>query len=262
MRRTLPLFVFASLTALAAGSANAYVLYSGIDGNGNPSRLTMTPNSAAAETNFRAQLAAGIGTENFENQTVGAGSGLALNFGAAGTATLTGGGGAVTATTSTPNGGTIGVGRYSVPGGTNYWDVTAGSANAFQISFSQEIAAFGFYGIDIGDFDGTVQIELVNSANVVITSLNVPSASRGLAEGSVLYFGVIASGSSELFQSIRFNTTSGGTGIRTDVFGFDSMTIATQAQVGPPPGTVPEPGTLALLGASLVGLSLAQRRRR
>ena len=252
MRLTLTTLALASLAAMAASPASAYVTYSGVDVNGSGTRLTATPFSTAAENNFRSNLT-GVGTETFETQTVGASTPLVLNFGLAGTATLSGGGGTVTAT----NAGTISVGRYSVPGGTNYWDVSSNPANSFQISFSQEIAAFGFYGIDIGDFRGTVQLELLDSANVVVGSLNLPTAAEALANGSVLYFGLIAGNSAELFRSIRFNTAVGGVPT-TDIFGFDSFTIGTQAQVTP---RIPEPGTLALLGAALLGLSLTQRRR-
>ena len=252
MRLTLTTLALASLAAVAASPASAYVTYSGVDVNGSGTRLTATPFSTAAENTFRSNLT-GVGTETFETQTVGASAPLVLNFGVAGTATLSGGAGTVTATSA----GTISVGRYSVPGGTNYWDVSSNPASSFQISFSQEIAAFGFYGIDIGDFQGTVQLELLDNANLVVGSLNLPTAAEALANGSVLYFGLIASNSAELFRSIRFNTAVGA--VQTvDVFGFDSFTIGTQAQVTP---RIPEPGTLALLGAALLGLSLTQRRR-
>jgi hypothetical protein len=48
--------------------------------------------------------------------------------------------------------------------------------------------------------------------------------------------------------------------IDEDFFAFDNFTIAEMSQVGPP-GTVPAPGTLALLASALLALGLTTTRR-
>lgn len=230
---------------LAAGDAHAgYVIYSGVDNNGNPGlALSSTPNSTAAENAFKSNLV-GAGTENFESRSGSAP--LVLDFGVAGTATLTGAGNVA----STPAGTSNGVGRYSVPGGTQYWETNGGGS--FQINFSQEVAAFGFYGIDMGDFAGTLALQFLDSAANVISTLSIPTAATNVADGSVLYFGVIAGDDSELFQTVRFITTSGS----GDVFGVDSFTIGSKEQVS----AVPEPTTFALLGLGMLGFAASRRK--
>jgi hypothetical protein len=228
---------------MAAGSANAYLVFTGFDNNGNASVQVASTNSGAAETNFKNNLV-GVGTENFETRSGGAP--LALDFGAAGTATLNGAGNVATHAA----GGTNGNGRYSVPGGTHYWEVNAGGGNPFQVDFSNSLAAFGFYGIDLGDFGGTLTLEL-SKGGVVVGSQIVPTATE--ADGSILYFGLIASNASEEFDRVRFLSTV-GTG---DVFAFDSVTIGTKEQIR----QLPEPASLALVAGSLLGLGLARRRR-
>ena len=93
---------------------------------------------------------------------------------------------------------------------------------------------------------------MLNGATQV-GSLVVPQAALAVADGSILYFGLIAQNAGEQFTHINFLTTV-GTG---DVFAFDSFTIGTQEQVT---GT-PEPATLALIAAALLGLGLSRRRR-
>ena len=255
MNKTFAFLAIASAAVLAMGSAQAYTTFNGVDANGAETVLALTPNAAAAEAAFKNNLI-GTGTETFESQTTGAGVPLSLNFGIAGTATLNGGSGIVA---SNAAGSTNGAGRYSVPGGTKFWQVSAGGANTFVVNFSQDVAAFGFYGIDIGDFQGTLSLEFLNGVGGVIGSKLVTTAAENLANASVLYFGALADSDAELFRGVRFVTT-GGTG---DVFAFDSFTIGAKEQVvvpPPVPNPVSAPGTLALAALGLLGAGLVRRR--
>ncbi len=265
MRRTLTALAMAATLSSFAGTANAaYMMYSGVDLNpNNPNPLVNVPNSAAAEAVFLSKLKPGVSTENFESLTVGTGAPLTLSF-ASGTAgdsvkaTLSGGQGVV-ATSDLQ-------GRYSIPSATSsqFWLVDATSGNdTFTVTFDRNIAAFGFYGTDVGDFSGLLWIELLSAAGTVLDTLAVPSSNT---DASALYFGVTAGAPADDFRSIRFvaaltDPTSGA----FDTFGFDNFTVATRAQLpddnGGPPG-VPLPGTIALLGAGLAALGMSRRNRR
>lgn len=134
---------------------------------------------------------------------------------------------------------------------TNYWEVAAGPAGNFDINFSAPIAAFGFYGIDIGDFLVTLSLGFSNGN---IATQAIPTAPLSQADGSVLYWGIITDLAEGDISKISFQTTQ-GTG---DIFAFDNMTIGSRQQVIP--NAVPSP--LPLFGAcAAFGWSRKLRKR-
>ena len=254
MKRMLTALSIAALGTLSAGSSFAYQTYLGEDLNGNPSLiLPLLSNSTNAQLAFFGR--GGPQVENFENQTVGQGSPLTLAFGSGNTAvnaTLRGTGAVQSVVTPTD-------GRYSVPGGSRFWAATAtSSGGTFNIAFSADVEAFGFFGIDIGDFGGALSMELLDAAgNMMGTGFPVNTGTGIGRDGSVLYFGIRAQSASEWFRGIRFRLSN--TGAQDDAFAFDSFTVVGAPRTIPP-GQIPEPGTLALIGLALLASSLVRRR--
>jgi hypothetical protein len=224
----------ALLIFLGAGVSSAAYTFFGEDlGLGESTPLPSHPNADSARNNFVGSLI-GVGTETFESYASGTGAPLLITFPGAGTATLYGTG----SINVVPTGSTNGFGRYAISG-THYWD----SDSTFSITFSNPVAAFGFYGVDIGDFGGQVTLSLALQGGGT-TTLTVPNTING-AGGGVLYYGYIDT--DNLFTGITFGNTASG----TDVFAFDDMTIGSVEQVGP---IVPIPGAVWLLGSGLLGL--------
>ena len=228
------------LSALFAASSPSWAaIYFGEDlglGEG-PTRIAVFPNSSTAQSNFLSQLV-GVGIETFEapDQTAGQTAPLVLTFPGAGTATLSGGG----SITAVAPGGTNGFGRFGTSG-VQYWEAT----QTFGINFSDPVAAFGFYGIDIGDCKGQVTVTAINGGTNVY---NVGNTLNGPG-GSVLFWGLIDT--INPISSVAFGNTNPG----TDFFAFDDMIIGSAKQV------IPEPGSLALLGLGLAGLATVRRRK-
>lgn len=230
-------------TAVLLTSASAFaapLTFFGFDqGPGESGRLNTYTNATAASNSFQSHLI-GVGTETFESFSDGMNAPLNLTFPGAGTATLSGSGASIDQVSGS---GSNGVGRYAISG-SKY--VETGD-KGFTITFADPVAAFGFWGVDIGDFGGDLIIQTTNSTYTLNTRNN-----RG---GSVLFWGII---DTDLFTSVTFSNTAAG----TDYFAFDNMTIGSLEQINPNPGgEVPEPTTMALAGAGLASLIAVARRR-
>jgi hypothetical protein len=178
-------------------------------------------------TEFLARLT-GVGSEGFEGFDAGAEPPLTLTFsGSAGDieATITGGG-SVFQTPSI-------AGRFNTTGATvgpvaGKWWYVDDVGTDFKITFDTPISAFGFYGTDIGDFNGQITIDLLGPGDVVLESLIVDNTVNG-PSGALLFWGFIDTSVS--YSAIRFGNTAAG----IDQFGFDDMVIGDIDQIDVPP---------------------------
>jgi hypothetical protein len=227
------LVAFAALTLFP--SAHATSIFFGEDtGLGDGNGRVAHPNSDTAANNFLSQLV-GVGTETFESFATGTTPPFSSTFMGAGTATFTG----IGQIANVPSGDNL-AGRYPISGN-QYFD----TESDFTITFSTEIAAFGFYGVDIGDFGGQTTLTLTHLGGPS-TMVTVPNIINGPG-GGVLFFGFIDTDNP--FTSVTFGDTAPG----VDFFGFDDMTIGSIEQVNPTPDSG---STLSLLGLAMVGLAV------
>ena len=236
-------FAAASLVLLlGAATGEAQTTYFGEDLDGSQLVASSFTNSLAAEALFLSSLI-GVGTETFDGFALNT-TNPSLSFPGAGTAQLTGTGCVSNITqsacsnpvdASTP-GGTNGFGRYPVSS-PNYFEVNAGD---FVIDFSAPVAAFGFFGVDIGEFGGTLGVNFFNGATLVAA----PTLAYTPSDGNAFFFGFIDAANP--FTRVTFNI-GGSSG---DVFAFDNMTIGSVEQVVP---QVPEPASMLLMLSGLLG---------
>lgn len=248
--------VVGAVALASLGSAQAYVTSDAVAPPDmgvpvDPEKSGLIATAALFEQTAKAAgVATAFGTESFESASLlGASGPLKLTLGEAGSATLNGNG------TVIANPSNVGeLGRYSAPGGTQFFEVISGSGQSFTIDFGNEVSVFSFWGTDIGDFEGSLTLELYNGTEKVGEE-KVSTAQGADSSGSLQFFGLFVDtkAGDRAFTSIRFVTS----GSRLDGFGFDSFTIGTN----PSGGDVPEPATFALAGLALAGLALSRRRR-
>jgi len=230
-----------SLAGASAGAATVHTFFGEDFVNGN--KAAARPQSQAASTNFQSSLS-GVSTENFETFTTGAKSPFTLMFGSD-SATITSTPATDTFIENTSGGAPISLFPTS---GDKFVETTTDMT----LTFNKPQAAFGFWATDIGDSGATSLILTLGGTG---DKISVPATfgTSSQANGSVLFFGMIADPGKE-FTSVTFADNSGG----GDHFGFDDMTIGEQGNVvtpppPPPPTGVPLPAGvgpgLVLLGA-------------
>jgi hypothetical protein len=227
--RAVTLVLAAAAVATFTPNTNAVTLQ--FFGEDNASGALPVPNAAAAEAAFLANLS-GVGTETFESAPLGSANGFISNFAGAGSATFTGNMSIISGTST---------GTFPISGSRQM----EGFANSFAISFSNPVAAFGFYATDVGDVGGNLTLTYANGP---VTVINVSQLIR--RNGNAFYFGYI--NTENPFTGVTFSNSN-----TTDRFGYDNMTIGSVQQVS----AVPDSGaTVAMLGLGLLGIMGVRRK--
>lgn len=236
MKSLFGLGMTALVAAAAVPASAAPVIFFGENQNpaGGVSGAPVTARNA-----FLAALS-GVSTEDFTSVATGASSAALTFTGSAGSinGTLSGGGSIANAPVT---------GTYATSPNKFYDN----QFNAFTVSFTQDIAAFGFYGTDIGDVSASLQITLdIGTAKQrVFTVANTVNG----ANGSLLFWGI--TDTANTFRTVTFAQSG------SDRFGFDDLTVGDARQVV---GGVPEPTTWAMMigGFGAIGGAMRNRRRK
>lgn len=130
-------------------------------------------------------------------------------------------------------------GRYPSDG-VHYISATAAQCI---VQFNQPVTAFGFYGIDVGDFGSSLTVRFSGGGSPTREFVIAPISTDGAMSGSIMFF-------SHYDQHAPFTTVTLINSNTADVFSYDQLMVGT---------AIPAPGGV---GLAALGLAMLLRRRR
>lgn len=125
---------------------------------------------------------------------------------------------------------------------------------SFTLTLDTAASAFGFYATDLGDFSGVLDVDVCLGAGTCTNYLVSPTTG---SNGSLLFFGYTNNLATFDKLVFRVSQAAGLPQGQFDVIGFDDLVVGNVRDTA---NQVPEPGSLALVAASL-GLLAALRRK-
>ena len=145
----------------------------------------------------------------------------------------------------------------TINGGSNFtggkwWET---NFTTVTVQFTTAVAAFGTFMTDLGDFDGGLAVDFFSDTTAV-DGFQLLNASGRSVNGGLAFFGYTNDITS--FNRVVFTIAQGTTNPSNyDTVGFDDFITGTLRAST----SVPEPTSIALVGLSLVLLSVARRRQ-